>query len=337
MSHSNSSLNCFATCMKKYELQYVKKLEPDKGPSPHLVFGTMAHSVLEKAGLKRDEVKDGVVDVKEYDPIIPSELMFPELKEYFGITSWSRYFYAVIRQVTEYEKKLCDDYKYYEVKREVKLQMSPNELAYHYGIRVSQPLVGVVDLLILSKGRDETYDAATIIDYKFSTGRKDQNDFDMNSQLFLYAALVHNMYGVPLRNIVVGYIDIPKKEFEKPVLLSGGTLSRSKSQNCSAEMYKKSVIAIHGDDPYYNCEPGGYYYNCYMELQNNKAAYLSSQYLDTDIMKNVLDDVLTAAEFADIVQEKDYPYLRKYDSYSCKSCEYLKQCKPWLGVDQWDT
>lgn len=333
MSHSNSSLNCFASCMKKYELQYIKKLEPDKGPSPHLVFGTMAHEVLEKAGRLRDEARDGVLDMNEYSPIIPSEVLYPELKEYFGISNWSRYFNAVIKQVQKYEKELCDNYKSYEIKREIKLQITSDELNRYYAANIDQPLVGVIDLLILG---GENNSEATIVDYKFSTGRKDQNDFDMNSQLFMYSLFVHHIYGVPLRNIKVAYIDIPKKEFEKPVLLSSGKLSRAKSQNCSAELYKKSVIAVHGDDPYYNCEPGGYYYDCYMELQNNKAAYLSEQYLDTDIMKNVIDDVFSAASFIDKMEKSKYPYLRKYDSYSCKGCEYLKQCKPWLGVDQWE-
>ena len=197
--------------------------------------------------------------------------------------------------------------------------------------KVDQPFVGVIDLLIVSALNNE----AIILDYKFSSGKKDQSDFDLNSQLFLYALFVNKKYGVPVRNIRVGYIDIPKKEFEKPTVLANGTLSRSKSQNVSAEFYAKAVKAVHGDDAKYNCEPGGYYYDCYCELMNNKSAYMQIQYVDEGIYGNVLQDLYDAAQMIDNMKRNHLPFLRKYDSYSCKSCEYLSKCKPWLGVDQW--
>ena len=80
MTHSNSSLNCFANCMAKYEHNYILHTPPCKPLSPHLPFGTMAHEVLEKAGRLRDEAEDGVVDNDTYYNIIPSEVLYPELK-----------------------------------------------------------------------------------------------------------------------------------------------------------------------------------------------------------------------------------------------------------------
>lgn len=331
MAHSNSSLNSFASCMARYEHNYILHTPPCKPISPHLTFGVMAHEVLEKAGRLRDDSGDGVVQVGEYQTIIPSELLYPELKQEFQIKSWQKYFTNVIKQVAQYESELLEEIYGYEedvdILREVKLQITPEELKAmgYYGI--TQPLVGVIDLLI----KTEHY--AFILDYKFSSNKKSQDDFDMNSQLPIYAYLVHNNYGIPMRNIKYGYIDIPKQDFGEPTLLSNGTLSRSKSQNVSQELYEKAVIAIHGeDDPKYNCKPGGHYYDAWCEFALHKPAYLSLQWLDIEVVNGVIPDILNAAKMCDFMRNNEMPFLRKYDAYTCKSCEYVEACKPWTVV-----
>ena len=330
MSHSNSSLNCFANCMAKYEHNYILHTSPCKPSSPHLPFGTMAHEVLEKAGRLRDETEDGVVDKDAYYNIIPSEVLYPELKKYFGINSWEKYFTPIIKQIAKYENQLRQDIlqqsSHCTIHREIKLQMTPAELLPYSRYLLHEPLVGVVDLLFLGTN------CATIIDYKFSTKTKGQDEFDMNSQLQIYALLVHHNFGIPLRNIQIGYIDIPKQEFGQPTLLTNGTLSRAKSQNVSQEMYKRAVIAVHGDDPYYNCDEGGYYYDAWCNFANNKCAYLNTRYLEQDAYEGIVKDIIDAASMIDYMKDHKMPFLKKYDSYSCKDCEYLTACKPWLTV-----
>ena len=275
MSHSNSSLNTFASCMAKYEHAYILKTPPCKPISPHLTFGSMAHDVLYKAGIQRDELRDGVRAKTEYNTVIPSEVLYPELKDFFKIQNWHNYFMPVIKQIAEYEEQLLSQMsKACEIHRELKLQLMPQQLLKYKCQNITEPLVGIIDLLFINDNE------ATIIDYKFSSSKKTQDDFDMNSQLPIYALLVHENFGIPLRNIKVGYIDIPKQCLEAPIILSNGILSRSKSQNVSQEIYKACVDEVHEHDPYYNCEPGGYYYDCWCALANNKAAYLSVQYLD---------------------------------------------------------
>lgn len=332
MGHSNSSLNCFASCMQKYEQSYILHNKPAT-VSPHLTFGTMAHDCLYKAGSLRDAAADGVISQGEYMQVIPSEVLYADLKETFGINSWTRYFTTVIKQVAEYEQQLSQSIlqasgEELSIHRELKLQLTVEQLKREGILGVEQPLVGVIDLLLLTKSH------AIILDYKFSTSKKTQDDFDMNSQLPLYAFMVHTLYNVPLHNIQYGYIDIPKQEYEVPIVLKNGTLSRSKSQNCSGELYKQSVEVVHGDDPYYNCEPGGYYYEAYCSMALNKSAYLSIQWLDLDVYENVLHDLLNTAYMIDTMNREKLPYLRKYDSYSCAKCEYLNACKPWL-TDVW--
>lgn len=330
MSHSNSSLNCFANCMAKYEHNYILHTPPCKPLSPHLPFGTMAHEVLEKAGRLRDEVEDSVVDKDAYYSIIPSEVLYPELKTYFGINSWEKYFTPIVKQIAKYERELRQNILEQSancvIYREVKLQLTPDELARLGYQGITEPLVGVVDLLLLGR------DCATIIDYKFSTKTKGQDEFDMNSQLQIYALLVSSNYGIPLRNIQIGYIDIPKQEFGQPILLTNGTLSRAKSQNISQDLYQRAVVAIHGDDPYYNCEPGGYYYDAWCNFANNKCAYLNTRYLEIDAYEHIVKDVLDAAIMIDYMKKNKLTFLKKYDSYSCKDCEYLTACKPWTTV-----
>lgn len=317
--------------MARYEHSYILHTPPCKPPSPHLTFGTMAHDVLYKAGKLRDEAEDGVLQAGDYQTVIPSEVLYGELKLAFNINNWRTYFTPVIKQTAEYEKELVKDLIDTQsgdvrIEREIKLQLTVEQLkdlGYH---NISQPIVGIIDCLMLT----DTH--AIILDYKFSSSKKTQDDFDMNSQLPLYALFVHYLYGIPLHNIRYGYIDIPKKSFDTPAILSNGTLSRSKSQNVSQEFYKQCVEAVHGKDEYYNCEPGGYYYDCYCNLALNKPAYKSVQWLDMEVYAGITDDLLKAARMIDFMKNSNMPFLKKYDSYSCKDCDYLKACKPWLEV-----
>lgn len=330
MSHSNSSLNCFANCMAKYEHNYILHTPPCRPLSPHLIFGTMAHEVLEKAGRQRDEIRDGVREETDYMCVIPSEILYPELKEEFGISSWQKYFMPVIKKVSEYEKQLLatfPDGEAINIEREVKLQLTVDDLKNLGYTNITQPIVGVVDLLIWSASK------CYIIDYKFSSSKKTQDDYDMNSQLPLYMLLVHVNRGLPLKNMQVGYIDIPKKALDTPTILANGTISRAKSQNVSQEVYKMAVIAAHGNDPYYNCDEGGYYYEAWCNMANNKAAYLSYEYLDKDVYDGIINDLMKAAKMIDFFIGNKLDFLHKYDSYTCKGCEYLTACKPWLEVN----
>ena len=110
-------------------------------------------------------------------------------------------------------------------------------------------------------------------------------------------------------------------------------MSRAKSQNVSQEMYEKCVKAVHGeDDPYYNCKEGGFYYECWCNLALNKPAYLSIQYLDADVYNGITKDILDAARMIDFMEENKFIFLKKYDAYTCKSCEFIDSCKPWLGL-----
>lgn len=324
MSHSNTSLNCFANCQSRYKLNYIDHVKVDID-NPHFRFGTMAHDVLYKAGKLRDEGESS------FDPVIPSEVVNIDLKNYFNIKSWTKYFHRVIQKIAQYENECMDEVLSFDpeckIEREVRFQMTPDDLKNIGVYGITQPLVGIIDCLLYND------QAAVIIDYKFSSERKGIDVIDQNSQLMLYAFFVHHIYKVPLRNIKVGYIDVPKEDPGQPALLTNGTLSRAKNQNCTQELYEKAVIAVHGpDDPKYNCKPGGHYYEAWCNMACNQVAYMTMVWLDTEAYNCIVDDLLKTAQFIDLMTEQKFPFLRKYDSYSCKNCEYLQHCKPWLTV-----
>lgn len=326
MSHSNSSLNCFNNCERKYYYNYVKHITPEVPPSPHLTFGAMAHEVLEKAGALRDNCDAGILD---YNICIPSELQYPELKDYFGIKNWQSYFTLVCKQIALYEKQLCKEYNDPIIERELKLSLSPADLVEYklvYEGEITQPLVGIIDLLIM------TNDAATIVDYKFSTKKKTQDDFDMNSQLYLYAMLVNKIYKIPLRNIKIAYIDIPKQDFTMPTLLTNGTLSRAKNQNTLQDMYIAAVKILHPDNFQDMLKPGGYYYDIVNELALNKAAYLQSQYIEVDAYESITHEIIETMKRIELIQKHNLSWLTLHDAYTCKSCAYLHICKSWLNT-----
>lgn len=334
MGHSNSSLNTFAECMAKYEHRYILNTPPCIPTSPHLTFGSMAHEVLYKAGLLRDAVNDNIVEPGDYFTVIPSEVLYGDLKEFFSIRNWERYFRDVIKQVAQYEKELIDDIvkesgHYPEVRREVKVHIPVDRLRLMGYTNIDQPLTGIIDLLLLTPTH------ATIVDYKFSTKVKTQDTFDMESQLPYYSLFVFNNENVPLRNIKYGYIDIPKTAFDTPVILTNGTLSRAKSQNVSQEMYAKAVKAIHEDRGDYTpsmLKPGGYYYDAWCNFASNKAAYLSIQWLDENVYNGIIPDLINCAVHIDLMRRLKLPFLRKYSEYTCNGCEYINACKPWLLV-----
>jgi hypothetical protein len=309
--------------MAKYEQRYILHNEPAK-VSPHLTFGAMAHEVLYKAGILRDEVRDNVAST-DYSTIIPSEVLHQDLKNEFQILNWQAYFKPIIKQVAKYEQDCIKELgENVQIEREIKLQLTVEEL-HHLGYyNVQQPLVGIVDLLLY------TPTSAIILDYKFANKKKTQDNFDLDSQLPLYAFMVHILYDIPLHNIQYGYIDIPKEMSSMPIVLSNGTLSRSKSQNVTQDDYKKAVDTVHENDKYYNCEPGGYYHDCWCNLAHNKPAYLSKQFLDIDVYTNVTDALFKTAGLIDVMLKDKLPFVQKFDAYSCQNCEYLNYCKSYL-------
>ena len=60
--------------------------------------------------------------------------------------------------------------------------------------------------------------------------------------------------------------------------------------------------------------------------------FFNTRYLEQDAYEGIVKDIIDAASMIDYMKDNKMPFLKKYDSYSCKDCEYLTACKPWLTV-----
>ena len=308
MAHSQSSIGTYLGCQKMYELQYLEKCKPEEKFMPHLEFGAMAHKVLEQAGHLRDSYEAGIPD---YEQCIPSELMYPLLKDYFNIMSWSRYFIRVCQRVAQYEKALIENLNKktnsgIEIFREKKCTVPSG---------YTEPNTGVIDLLLLSN--DRKY--AIIIDYKFSSRVKTQEDFDYNVQLYLYAYFVNKEFGVPLKNIQIGYIDIIKQDSSEPVVLASGKLSKNKNQNVLYEDYIDKIIELDLDIDEYR--------DFLDELKLRDVAYISLEEIDENNYNVLVKSYLEAVDEIEYKKAQKKPFLRKVDSHSCSECRFKQYCR----------
>lgn len=308
MAHSQSSVGSYLSCQKMYELQYIDRCKPEEKFMPHLEFGSMAHKVLEDAGRLRDNIEAGLPD---YQVCIPSELSYPMLKDYFNIMSWNRYFIRICQRVAEYEKALIENLNKktssgLEIFREKKFTISSG---------YTEPHTGVIDLLFLSNDRQH----AIIMDYKFSTKVKTQEDFDYNVQLYLYAYFVNKEYGVPLKNIQIGYIDIIKQDHSEPVVLASGKLSKNKAQNVLYEDYIDKIIELELDIDEYR--------DFLDELKLKDVAYISLESIDENNYNVLVKSYLEAVDDIELKKAQKKPFLRKVDSYSCSECRFKEYCR----------
>ena len=312
MAHSQSSVGVYLSCQKRYELQYIKKCKAEERFMPHLEFGSMAHKVLEDAGNLRDSHDAGIPD---YNQCIPSELMYPMLKDYFNIMSWQRYFIRVCKRVAEYERVLIQNISKKtnsgcEIFREKKFSLASG---------YTNPHTGIIDFLLISNDKQH----AIICDYKFSSKVKTQDDFDYNAQLYVYAYAVNREFGVPLKNIQIGYIDIIKQDSSEPIVLKSGELSKSKSQNVLYEDYIDKIIELELDIDNYR--------DFLDELKLRDVAYISLQYIEADTYNIMIKSYMDAVD--DIENKRtnsNCKFLRKIDSYSCGDCMFKSDCRKEL-------
>lgn len=264
---SHSSISTYLDCQKKYELIYVKHL---KTTNEHFQFGSMAHKVLETNE-------------------IPDEIMYPELKEFFGIKSWTVYFTQVLNELNEFLK----DYEV--IGREIPVE--------------DDKLKGVIDLAL----RDKETNRIVLCDYKFSNSVKAYDDLELDEQLSIYAGLYCENFKEQIDNIDICYISIPKHQIDYPRILNNGTLSKDKNQNTTYEMFMEKIIELG-----LNVEDYEEILNVY---KNKKFLQIYKNRLNLDMLERIYTNI-------DLVlkdMEKGY-YLEKC-SYMCKSCPYIQYCK----------
>ena len=264
---SHSEITTYLDCQKKWDLIYNKGLTID---NVHLQFGSMGHKVLE---------------TRE----IPDEMLYPELKEEFGIQSWKNYFTTIFNELDEY-------FKDYEV--------------LHREYRVeNKDIKGVIDVV----WRHKTTGRILITDYKFSTKNKGLEDILLDEQMYLYAMVYGTNNNLSIDDIDIGYINIPKCEMTKPRVLKNGTLSKDKAQNTTYDLYVESIneLGLNISD----------YEDILSELTNKTMINVAISQMNRDMMRRIAENV------DHVIRDMEKGYVLEKCAFQCKYCDFLQYCK----------
>lgn len=264
---SHSEISTYLDCQKKWDLQYNKGLRFD---NIHTRFGSMGHNVLETR-------------------IIPDEILYPELKEEFGISSWCRYFEPIFKEIDEYFKDYELIYTEHRVENEV--------------------LKGVIDCV----WKHKTTGRYLITDYKFSNTDKGQEDVLLDEQMYIYAVLLALELEISLEQIDIGYINIPKKEMDNPRVLKSGQLSKDKAQNVTYEKYVDTIneLGLNIAD----------YEDFLAEIKGRKLISIEPQPINVDMAYRIMENV------DNVVRDMQKGYILEKCSFMCKRCDCIQYCK----------
>lgn len=264
---SHSEITTYLDCQKKWDLVYNKGLKID---NVHLRFGSMGHEVLE---------------TRE----IPDEMLYPELKEEFGIQSWKNYFTTILNELDEYFKEYEVLHKEYRVENE--------------------QIKGVIDVI----WRHRTTGRILITDYKFSTKNKGLEDILLDEQMYLYALVYGMQNNLSIDDIDIGYVNIPKCEMIKPRVLKNGTLSKDKAQNTTYNLYVESIneLGLNISD----------YEDILSELTNKTMINVAISQMNGDMMLRIAQNV------DNVIKDMKKGYVLEKCTFQCKYCDFLQYCK----------
>lgn len=264
---SHSEITTYLDCQKKWELQYLKGLKVD---NVHFQFGSMGHSVLETR-------------------VIPDESLYPELKEAFGITSWSKYFTKIFKELDDYFVDYEILHKEYKVENDI--------------------MKGIIDVV----WRNRSTGKILITDYKFSNSDKGQEDILLDEQMYIYAVMYAYENGLSLDNINIGYINIPKCEMDKPRVLKNGQLSKDKAQKVTYNDYLQTIneLGLNVAD----------YEDILAELSGRTLLTIETSTINVEMAERIMTNI------DNTIKDMEKGYILEKCTFMCKKCDYLQYCK----------
>lgn len=264
---SHSEISTYLECQKKWELQYQYGVKFD---NIHFQFGSMGHKALETR-------------------IIPDEILYPELKEAFNISSWQNYFTPIFEEID----KRFKDY----------------DLLYKELAVENEQIRGVIDAV----WRHKTTGRYLITDYKFSTSDKGQEDVLLDEQMYIYAVLLASQLNIPLEIIEIGYINIPKKEMDNPRVLKSGALSKDKAQNVTYDKYVEKIHELNLNIADYE--------DFLSEIHGRTLLSIEHQPINIDMVYRIMNNIDL------VIKDMQKGYVLEKCSFQCKKCDYIQYCK----------
>ena len=221
--------------------------------------------------------------------IIPDEGLYPELKEAFGIDSWENYFTTIFNELDE-------TFKDYEV--------------LHKEYRVeTEDIKGVIDVVWRSKITGKIL----ITDYKFSNKDKGQVDIWLDEQMYIYAAAYASLNNIPLEDIFIGYVNIPKAEMKKPRVLKNGSLSKDKAQNTTYALYMEAITenGLNAED----------YEDILDEIKDKRLTTVATSNINLEMAQRIMQNI------DNTIKDMDKGYVLERCTFQCKYCDFLDYCK----------
>ena len=221
--------------------------------------------------------------------IIPDETLYNDLKEAFNITSWQNYFTRIFEELDDY-------FKDYEV--------------LHREYRVeTEDIKGVVDVVWKNKITGKIL----ITDYKFSNKDKGQTDIYLDEQMYIYAVVYATLNNLTLDDIEIGYINIPKCEFQKPRVLRNGQLSKDKAQNTTYMLYLEAIKE--------NNLNLADYEDVLKELTNKRMCTIAISPINNGMAVRIMTNI------DNVIKDMSKGYVLEKCTFQCKYCDFIQYCK----------
>lgn len=221
--------------------------------------------------------------------IIPDETLYNDLKEAFNITSWKNYFTRIFEELDDY-------FKDYEV--------------LHREYRVeTDDIKGVVDVVWKNKITGKIL----ITDYKFSNKDKGQTDIYLDEQMYIYAVVYATLNNLTLDDIEIGYINIPKCEFQKPRVLRNGQLSKDKAQNTTYMLYLETIRE--------NNLNLADYEDVLKELTNKRMCTIAISPINNEMAVRIMTNI------DNVIKDMSKGYVLEKCTFQCKYCDFIQYCK----------
>ena len=152
-----------------------------------------------------------------------------------------------------------------------------------------------------------------IADYKFSNSEKGYEDILLDEQMVIYAVVYASKNNLSLSDIEIGYINITKKEPDKPRVLRNGTLSKDKAQATTYDLYLNTIIEMGLDVNDYS--------DVLEDLKSKKLTSFCKTSINEDMAVRIMKNI------DNTIKDMEKGYVLEKCTYMCKRCEYLEYCK----------
>lgn len=216
-------------------------------------------------------------------------MLYPELKEAFGISSWNNYFTEIFKELDEYFKDYDVLHKEYKVETDT--------------------IKGVIDVV----WRNKKTGRLLITDYKFSNSDKGTEDILLDEQMYIYAVVYAYLNGLSLEDIDIGYISIPKTEMNKPRILKNGQLSKDKAQNTTYNKYVETIKELRLNMADYE--------DFLSEISGRTLLTIAISPINTEMARRIMNNI------DNVIRDMDKGYVLEKCTYMCKKCPLIDYCK----------